>query len=80
MSEAVLTQIRKPRSNSALNRLTPEQKNRLRRWLVDENKGYDAVQGLLAAEFGVKTSRSALGRYYQRMLAPRWLGPVMSGE
>lgn len=60
---------RKVRSDSVLDRLTAEQKQRLATWLRTENRSYEAVRGLVAAEFGLSTSRAALGRYYRRWLA-----------
>lgn len=57
---------RKPRSNSVLDRLSGEQKERLQVWLGEENRSYEEVRRLVATEFGVVTSRSALSRYFRR--------------
>ncbi len=73
----MLSMTRKARCDSVLDALTTEQKKRLGRWLGEENRGYEEVRGLVAAEFGVATSRSALSRYYQRQ-SDKWR--VMSDE
>lgn len=62
---------RKPRGDSPLHKLNREQKARLAVWLGEENRGYEEAQQLLAREFGVTTSRSALSRYYRRCLLER---------
>jgi len=54
----------KPRSDSKLASLNPEQKAQLRTWLVDENKSYEDVQQLLKDDFNVRVSTGALSRFY----------------
>ena len=55
---------RKPRSDSKLASLNPQQKAQLRTWLVDENLPYDKVQELLREDFNVRVSIGALSRFY----------------
>ena len=57
---------RKTRCDSVLDALTNEKKERLNLWLDEENRGYEEVRRLVAEEFGVATSRSALSRYFRR--------------
>jgi len=66
----ILVLKRKVRRDSVLEGLTAEQKERLAHWLVTENRGYDDVQQRAAQELGVTTSRSALSRYYRKVLDP----------
>lgn len=54
----------KPRSDSKLAALTPQQKAQLRTWLVDENKGYAEVQALLRDDFNVRVGITAIRRFY----------------
>lgn len=54
----------KPRSDSKLAALTPQQKAQLRTWLVDENKGYAEVQKLLHDDFNVRVGITAIQRFY----------------
>lgn len=65
------TNSRKTRCDSVLDALTNEQKERLGRWLGEENRGYEEVRRLAATELGVATSRSALSRYFRRRAATR---------
>ncbi len=59
----------KPRSDSVLDRMPAADRERLDEWLL-ENKSYAEVRDLVAAELGVTTSASALGRYYARWIVP----------
>lgn len=62
---------RKPQSKSRLDRLPAELLAQLEVWLLDQNRSYDEVCGLLAKEHGVATTKSSLSRYYQRWLVPK---------
>jgi hypothetical protein len=55
----------KPRSDSKLASLNPQQKAQLRTWLVDENKSYDDVRKLLHDDFNVRVGVSAISRFYR---------------
>ncbi|HEY0966942.1 MAG TPA: hypothetical protein VGD88_06105 [Opitutaceae bacterium] len=55
---------KKPRSDSKLDSLLPEQREQLIAWLVDENLPYDQAVVRLRKEFGVETSIAALSRFY----------------
>ncbi len=64
----------KPRSDSTLERLPAEVRGRLHVWLEEENRSCREVVRLLAAEFGVVSSRSAVSRYYRRRAGARGEG------
>lgn len=55
---------RKPRSDSRLASLNPEQKALLRTWLIDENLSYEAAKDRLHQDFNVETSVGALSQFY----------------
>ena len=57
---------RKPRSDSVLDGLPPERREQLVRWLVDENLKYPEAVARVWEKFGVKTSVSALQKFYAR--------------
>ena len=57
---------RKPRSDSVLDSLPPERREQLVRWLVDENLKYPEAVTRVWERFGVKTSVSALQKFYAR--------------
>jgi len=63
--------MRKPQSKSRLDGRSAELQAQLEVWLVDQNRGYEAMSELLAKEHGVTTTKSSLCRYYRRRLAPR---------
>ena len=73
------TDSRKTRCDSVLDALTNEQKERLGHWLGEENRGYEEVRRLVATEFGMATSRSALSRYFRRGAATRPAGNTELG-
>ena len=54
----------KPRSDSTLDSLSPEQKKMLREWLVEENLSYKEARDRLHEDFNVRTSVGALSRFY----------------
>src|SRR5690348_9537748 len=54
----------KPRSDSKLAALNPQQKAQLRTWLVDENKSYEEVRTLLHDDFNVRVGVTAIQRFY----------------
>lgn len=54
----------KPRSDSKLAALNPQQKAQLRTWLVDENKSYEEVRSLLHEDFNVQVGITAIQRFY----------------
>lgn len=56
--------MKKPRSDSKLDALSPQQKEMLREWLVDENLSYEKAQERLYQDFNVRTSVGALSRFY----------------
>lgn len=58
--------MKKPRSDSVLDSLPPERREQLVRWLVDENLKYPEAVARVWEKFGVKTSVSALQKFYAR--------------
>ena len=58
--------MKKPRSDSVLDSLPPERREQLVRWLVDENLKYPEAVVRVWEKFGVKTSVSALQKFYSR--------------
>lgn len=56
--------MKKPRSDSTLASLNPQQKAQLRTWLVDENKSYEEVSALLHADFNVRAGVTAVRKFY----------------
>lgn len=63
---------RKPRSNSKLESLSPAQKDQLEGWLLG-NMGYGQALALCKKEFGIETSETAIGRFWQSYVSPRRL-------
>jgi hypothetical protein len=57
---------RKPRSDAILYRLLPEQRAKVDRWLLDKNLTYAQVAEGCQKMFGVKISKSSVGRYFER--------------
>lgn len=56
----------KPRADSKLASLPENQREMLRRWLVDENLSYGAARERLREDFGVETSERALSVFYAK--------------
>ena len=63
----------KPKGNSILDRLPPEQKAELNKWLFDENATYREVIERCQKEFGVKVMITSVARHYQREFRARSL-------
>lgn len=66
----------KPRSDSVLLNLSPEQQEQIYAWLtegVDGNTSYETVAEQIALEFNLKTSITALGNFWNKVVAPRKL-------
>jgi hypothetical protein len=61
----------KLRSDSVFTQLTSEQIELLEDWLFEEKLGYKEVIEKLEKELGVKTSQTALGRYFRRLAGER---------
>lgn len=61
----------KLRSDSVFAQLTVEQIEVLEDWLFEEKLSYKEVIGKLQQEFGLKTSQTALGRFFQRLSGER---------
>lgn len=69
---------RKTRTDSKLDGLPPHQKEVLERWLFEENLGYEEVLARLWRDFSVRSSRKAVGVFYQRVQQERMLQKVVS--
>ena len=61
---------RKPLSTSTLDGLTDPQKLKLEKWLLG-NMSYMQAAAVCEKEFGIRTSESAVGRFWQSFVAPR---------
>lgn len=66
-----MTTERKVRGDAKLERLAPEQKERLLIWLDEENRTYAEVVDLVRTEFGLSVGKTAVGHYWQRHAMPR---------
>jgi hypothetical protein len=62
---------RKVRKDSILHGLPQEQRARVNGWLFDKNLTYAQVAEGCGKCFGVKVSRSSVGRYYERQMLER---------
>ena len=66
----------KPRSDSVLLNLPPEQQERIYTWLtegVDGNTSYSTVAEQIYLDFNIKTSVTAVGNFWNKVVAPRRL-------
>lgn len=63
--------MRKPRTDSVLDALPDDQKQKLIEWLL-RNLGYFKIAAMLKAEYGVKASVSMIGRFHDR-----WVKPIL---
>jgi hypothetical protein len=59
---------RKPRKDSILHNLPPEQRVKVDKWLFDKGMSYAQVAESCARFLGVKVSKSSVARYYQRRM------------
>ena len=71
--------IRKPRGDSKLDALTPDQREQLCSWLTVENLTYAKAQAQLKQRFGISTTRSALCSFFASVAAP-WKYAQARGE
>jgi hypothetical protein len=63
--------MRKVRKDSILHGLPMEQRAKVNGWLFDKNLTYAQVAEGCLKMFGVKVSRSSVGRYYERQMLER---------
>jgi hypothetical protein len=61
----------KLRNDSTFAQLTSEQTELLEDWLFEEKLGYQEVIAKMQQEFGIKTSQTALGRFFRRLANER---------
>jgi hypothetical protein len=66
----------KARSDSVLDSLPSNQRETLERWLLEENLSIDAALDRLRLDFGVRSSRSAVGRFSQNAQQRRLLDKI----
>jgi ribosome-binding protein aMBF1 (putative translation factor) len=57
---------RKPRSDSKLHRLAKEQRALVDKWLFDKGLTYQEVSDACREMFGLRVSKSSVGRYHER--------------
>lgn len=69
----------KPRGDSKLDALTPEQKTQLAEWLTVENLTYPKAKARVLEKFGVSTTASALCSFFSRYAAP-WSYAQAAGD
>ena len=62
------SKTRKPRSDSKLHGLPKEQRAMVDKWLFDKGLTYQEVSEACLQMFGLKVSRSSIGRYHEREL------------
>jgi hypothetical protein len=67
---------RKPRSDSKLHGLAKEQRALVDKWLFDKGLTYQEVSEGCLAMFGLKVSKSSVGRYHERGASARALWKV----
>src|SRR5260370_28439878 len=63
---------RKMRDDSKLRGLPEGQRVKVDAWLVEEGRTYEEVSAGCLREFGLKVSKSSVGRYYDRTSADRF--------
>jgi hypothetical protein len=61
--------VKRPRSDTAVRQLTPEQRAKVDAWLFDGQLCYREVIALCQKELGAAISLGSLSRYYQQELA-----------
>lgn len=65
--------MRKPRADSKLDYLTPEQEATLTEWLLDDRLPYHKVIPLLKKEFQVSTSLGSLSKFWESHISAELL-------
>src|SRR5690242_8943386 len=63
---------RKVRCDSKLQGLPEAQRVKVDAWLFDEGRTYEEVVEGCLREFGLRVSKSSVGRYYERVSADRF--------
>jgi hypothetical protein len=72
--------MRKLRSDSTWNQITPEQRETLEGWLFDENLGYAEALERAQKEFGLKATLASLGRYCRRVALERQIAELLEAQ
>jgi hypothetical protein len=72
--------MKKPRSDAALDKLPPNQRAAIDKWLFEENQSYDEVVERCWQDFAVRLSRSSLAGYYQRRKQQEILATIASSS
>ena len=70
--------MRKVRKDSILHGLPSAQRAQVDKWLFDKGMTYEVVAEACGRWFGVKVSKSSVGRYYERQMSRR-AGKVSGG-
>lgn len=66
----------KGRNDSPLDQMPKHQQDALEDWLFEEGIDYAAAMERLHMDFGIKTSKSSLGRFYKRVEKRRTLDKI----
>lgn len=66
----------KGRNDSPLDQMPKHQQDALEDWLFEEGIDYSAAMERLHMDFGIKTSKSSLGRFYKRVEKRRTLDKI----
>lgn len=72
--------MRKPKANSVIDGLPANQKEALERWLFEENVSFADATDRLHQDFSVRSSESALRRWYQRRQQERLLDRIAASS
>jgi hypothetical protein len=70
----------KPKANSILDALPPNQRETLVRWLFEENLGYAAAAQRLWQDFSVRCSPTAVANFYQRQAGQQMLDRIAASR
>ena len=72
--------LRKLREDALWNRLTSEQRQRLEKWLFEENLGYAKTAARVKEEFGIETTITSVGRCYHRLAREREVADLLETQ
>jgi hypothetical protein len=72
--------LRKLRDDALWNRLTPGQRERLEKWLFEENLGYAKTTARVKEEFGIETAITSVSRCYHRLAREREVADLLEAQ
>jgi hypothetical protein len=70
----------KLRSDAIWNTLTPEQREQIEEWLIDENLSFQAVHERGQKELGLTCSLATVGRFYKHLVRLRAVDELETGQ